>query len=209
MTLLNTTFTGDVLLPQNASLLDFWRWAFSDLCDDDLKGIFAEWMVRVLLGLPSLGGRRISWANSDVLLASGTRIEVKASALWQSWKLWNEDGTPKATTPLTLDPRRIRFVGLQARTALEPASGDSFAAFKSDIYVFCMNTQADPRSWDAWSLSDWEFYVMTKTELVTLGVVGSVSLDALRKFRAGMSVKEFQAYMRRFLGTDEHCRPLG
>jgi hypothetical protein len=25
----------------NATLLDFWRWAFSDMCDDDLEGIFA------------------------------------------------------------------------------------------------------------------------------------------------------------------------
>ncbi|PYJ76815.1 MAG: glycine cleavage system protein GcvH [Verrucomicrobia bacterium] len=24
------------------SITDFWSWAFSDLCDDDLKGIFAE-----------------------------------------------------------------------------------------------------------------------------------------------------------------------
>jgi len=33
----------------NAGLTDFWRWAFSDLCEDYLKGIFAEWMVGVLL----------------------------------------------------------------------------------------------------------------------------------------------------------------
>jgi hypothetical protein len=206
MTLLNTTFTGDVLLPQNASLQDFWRWAFSDLCDDDLKGIFAEWMVRVLLGFPSLGARRISWANSDIILASGTRIEVKASALWQSWKLWNDDGTPKTAGPVTLDPRRIRFQGLQARTALDPASVDSLVAFKSDI---CMNTQADPKSWDAWNLADWESYVMTKKELATSGIARSVSLYALRKFRAGMSAKEFQAYMQRVMATDEGCLHLG
>ncbi len=30
---------------------DFWRWAFSDLCDDDLKGWYAEWIVSILLGI--------------------------------------------------------------------------------------------------------------------------------------------------------------
>jgi hypothetical protein len=38
----------------DASLLEFWRWAFSDLCDDDVKGIFAEWLVLKLLNIPHL-----------------------------------------------------------------------------------------------------------------------------------------------------------
>jgi hypothetical protein len=37
---------------RNAHLSDFWRWAFSDLCEDYLKGIFEEWMVAVLRGQP-------------------------------------------------------------------------------------------------------------------------------------------------------------
>jgi hypothetical protein len=40
--------TSDAQLTAS-TLLDFWRWAFSDLCDDDIKGIFAEWMVITLL----------------------------------------------------------------------------------------------------------------------------------------------------------------
>ena len=106
---------------------------------------------------------------------------------------------------MTLDPRRIRFQGLPARTALDPAAVDSLVAFKSDIYVFCMNTQADPKSWDAWNLADWESYVMTKVELTISRVARSVSLYSLRKFRAGMSAKEFKAYMRGGMATDERC----
>src|ERR1700689_4726483 len=75
---------------QDSSLSDFWSWAFGDLCDDDIKGIFAEWMVLKLLGIPS--ERRISWANSDIITKDGVRIEVKATSHWQSWKLLDESG---------------------------------------------------------------------------------------------------------------------
>jgi hypothetical protein len=193
---IDATFTGQAVINESASLLDFWRWAFSDLCDDDLKGIFAEWMVRLLMGLPTSGTRRISWANSDIILLSGKRIEVKASALWQSWKLWNEDGTPKVAAPVTLDPHRVRFGGLQARSAVEPQTTDSLVSFKSDLYVFCMNTQSDPKRWNAWNLSDWEFYVMTKRELTDARIGGSVSLAYLRNFRQAMTAQEFQSHMR-------------
>jgi hypothetical protein len=54
----------------DASLLDFWRWAFSDLCDDDVKGIFAEWLVVKLMGIPQV--RRVSWANSDLITPEGS-----------------------------------------------------------------------------------------------------------------------------------------
>lgn len=47
----NITFKGKPQTTLNPTLLDFWCWAFSDLCDDDVKGIFAEWMVRALFGL--------------------------------------------------------------------------------------------------------------------------------------------------------------
>ena len=61
----------------NATVLDFWRWGFGDLSDDDVKGFFAEWLVHKLLGVNSV--RRVSWANSDVITPGKTRIEVKAT----------------------------------------------------------------------------------------------------------------------------------
>lgn len=139
-------FTGDPQL--NGTLADFWRWAFSDLCDDDIKGIFAEWMVRMLLGLPLHDSRRVSWADSDIILPNGTRIEVKASAVWQSWKLVNEDGTRKSVVaPAVLNPARVRFSGLQARTAVTPTAPDAVRQFKSDFYVFCFHSQTDLSGW--------------------------------------------------------------
>ncbi len=194
---------GDAALPKETTLLDFWRWAFSDQCDDDIKGIFAEWMVAGLLGQPLNAARRVSWADSDIILAGGTRIEVKASACWQSWKLVNEDGTRKPPPPIaTLDPKRVRFAGLQSKTAVSPASLGDKARFKSDVYVFCMHTQTDASAWDAWHLSHWEFYVMTREELAALGIGSGITLFALRKIRPPMTAREFQIYAQRFLPND-------
>ena len=47
------TFSGGPQLDATPTLLDFWRWAFSDICDDDIKGILAEWMMGTLLGCRS------------------------------------------------------------------------------------------------------------------------------------------------------------
>src|SRR5581483_6755257 len=148
------TFTGDAQISARATFLEFWRWAFSDLCDDDLKGIFAEWMVGTLLGLPC--SRRISWADSDIILPNGACIEVKATAVWQSWKLVNQDGSCKPLPKVALlDPAKIRFGGLQARPTAEQWSG--YRSFKSEFYVFCFHAETDPAAWDAWNLAQWEF----------------------------------------------------
>jgi hypothetical protein len=167
----DTKLVGDAELLPDSSLLDFWRWGFADQCDDDLKGYFAEWMVGTLIGLPMSTSRRVSWADSDLITPSGTRIEVKASAYWQSWKLVNEDGTRKPMPqPVTPDAAQIRFGRLQARTSTGPVAAPTSEPrrFKSDIYVFCMHAQTDPSAWDAWALSHWEFYVMTREELAAL-----------------------------------------
>jgi hypothetical protein len=70
--------SGGAVELADASLLDFWCWAFTDLCDDDVKGIFVEWLVVKALAIPQV--RRVSWANSDLITAEKVRIEVKASA---------------------------------------------------------------------------------------------------------------------------------
>src|ERR1039457_1400668 len=51
-----------------ATVLNFWQWAFSDFCDDDLKGWYAEWMVAILLGIRKEYKRNI--ANTEIGRAS-------------------------------------------------------------------------------------------------------------------------------------------
>ena len=145
----------------------------------------------------------MSWADSDIIIQQcneQVRIEVKASAVWQSWKLVNEDGSAKAVEgPLILHADRIRFGGLKAR------SGNQWKGervFKSNFYIFCMQKQTDPKSWDAWDLSQWEFFMHGRAELEEHNIGDSISLSALRKLRggAGMSAREFQEHAKLHLG---------
>src|SRR4051794_6120931 len=67
----------------DATVADFWRYAFSDLRDNTVRGVLAEFLVAAALGQTE--SRRIGWANHDITTRSGTRVEVKASGYLQSW----------------------------------------------------------------------------------------------------------------------------
>jgi hypothetical protein len=163
----------------NLSLFDFWKWAFSDLCDDDLKGIFAEWLVMRLLRIP--GARRVSWANSDIITPENSRIEVKASSYWQSWKLLDERGLPRTSVWHPISPKaRIAFAGLKARDAVAPLNSAAPREFKSHIYVFALQAEKEPERWNAMDLSQWEFYVLSAARLREMNRK-SISLAALQK----------------------------
>lgn len=199
-------------------LQEFQGWAFSDLCDDDVKGIFAEWMVRQLLHCPS--PRRVSWADNDIILPSGISIEVKSSAIWQSWKLRKQDGARIYPLPASkpFDPKKIRFCGLKARLGDAKPVGEP--VFKSHLYVFCFQSQKDPTKWDALDLDQWEFYIMSQHDLIDLKVGGSISLDALRKFRlchpcsmmapnGSLTAAQFQSLMQFYTGRVKESVNVG
>ena len=168
---------------RSATVLDFWRWAFSDLCDDDIKGIYAEWIVHKLLGVET--NRRVSWANSDIITSSGVRVEVESTAHWQTWKFLNERGQ------LQLVPKHvpkegdagIRFSGLKARDSTS-SDWSKQPRFKADLYVFAYQKERLLDKWNALDLTQWEFFLVRAAELETLKC-RSVSLLTLRaKFGA-------------------------
>lgn len=170
---------------------DFWSWAFSDLSDDDLKGIFAEWLVIRLLGHESI--RRVSWANSDIILGDGLRVEIKATAFWQSWKVIAEDGTvkPKTEWSRISNERDIKFSGLRARDSVVVNKSNEAPRYKSDIYVFCFEHERDYDRWNALDLSQWEFYIVTCKNLSVLNA-SSISLRKLRELQEPISAQEFR-----------------
>lgn len=184
---------------QDSPLSDFWSWAFGDLCDDDVKGIFAEWMVLRLLGIPST--RRISWANSDIITQNGVRIEVKASSYWQSWKLLDESGKPRVPPlyyPISSRRSGVTFAGLKARDAVTVPDPSTKATFKSDIYVFAFQHEEEPELWNAMDLSQWEFYVLPVKKLENLGW-GSVPLKKLHSMQEPMDAPTFVAKARELI----------
>jgi hypothetical protein len=187
---------------EKASLLHFWQWAFSDLCDDDLKGIFAEWIVLQLLNIP--GPRRISWANSDIITPDGVRLEVKATSYWQSWKLIDEQGRmrPKPLYELPSDAR-IRFSGLTARDSTSVPSRSELRELKSDLYVFAFQHEKDIDRWDAMDLCQWEFYLLPRSRLLEINE-RSISLTKLRSSseqEKGLDAEAFVIKAREMIKT--------
>ena len=80
---------GDVALGDSALVLDFWRWAFSDLRQNNVRGHLAEYIVGLALGVPLTV--RSSWDDYDLLVPAGklargaVRVQVKSAAYLQAW----------------------------------------------------------------------------------------------------------------------------
>jgi len=158
---------GGIELRDHASVLDFWRWSYSILSNDPTKGEFAEWMVAKLLGMPTPPGGRIEGANWDLLSSDGVRIEVKAAAYWQAWKLRDQvDGSWRAPTQLDFEKlTKIKFAGLHRR----PSTGTiANADFKADLYIFCLQHEKDTTKWNGVDLSQWAFFALEADKLKEL-----------------------------------------
>jgi hypothetical protein len=199
---------GDAEISEPVGMLDFWRWAFSDLLEDTLKGLFAEWMVGHLLALPMPSGGRPGYGNFDLTSLGGLRIEVKSSAFWQSWKLRDQLGVPKPEPdggwkPVPEDS--IRFGGLRAADAVDRANAQS--GYKADVYVFCFQRETDPKRWDALNLDQWEFYFLSREELEQLGVA-TLSLKKLRIACGPLSARNFQLVAKRRIAELERVHAL-
>jgi hypothetical protein len=129
----------------DASVLDFWRWAFSDLRDNTVRGVLAEFLVAAALGRTD--ERRKGWDNFDVQTPAGVRVEVKASGYLQSWAQAKHS--------------RLNFGRVAARTW--DANTNEFGAepeVRADVFVFAVQTCEDPSTYDALDISQWEFYVV-------------------------------------------------
>ncbi len=169
---------GSRAAPGDAMILDFWRWAFSNLQMGSVRNVFAEWMVAKLLGL-RLNVRDI-WSECDLVAPNGVRIEVMAEAYLRARP---QDG------PLS----QIVFSGLQKPKWSGQAQQDAFGGgvSRADLYVFCVQTEKDPERWDALDLAQWRFYTVTGPEIEQLGQQ-RLSLETLRKLCAGMRAGAFR-----------------
>jgi hypothetical protein len=131
----------------------FWQFAMSDLRMNNTRGYLAEFLVARAVGAPGL---RIEWDEYDVLAPDGLRIEVKASAYLQNWEQRNLS--------------RIQFSGLSRRSA---PTGDGLVprppTYHADVYVFAVQTATNHAEYDPLDVAQWEFYVLPRQAIVTLG----------------------------------------
>lgn len=156
MIYLPSNLTGDERLANapfdlhDATILAFWQWAFSNLRANNIRGIFAEWLVARLLNLPQ--PIRDSWTEWDLTTPEGVKIEVKTSAYVQTWP--------------QMRPSKIVFSGLKGRR-LDVTTNQyaAVATFNADLYAFCIHIERDAAIWDALDINQWRFYLLTHEDV--------------------------------------------
>lgn len=145
---------GEVFVGSSLTVLDFWRWAFSDLRTNVVRGVLAEFLVARAVGDPS--PLRSAWDNFDVTTPSGIRVEVKSSAYLQSWSQRKIS--------------QIVFTGLTGRTwSSETAEYGERRELRADVYVFATHTCQHPDQYDPLDLNYWEFQVVSAQALEERG----------------------------------------
>ena len=133
-------------VPSGFALLDYWRWAESDLLNNTRRAIVAEYLVARAVG--AADKPRVEWASFDVETPEGVRIEVKSSAYVQSWK---QDGL--SVVSFDIAPRKSSW---------NPATGTEVVHDPprrvADVYVFCVLGDESGSEPDPLDLADWRFY---------------------------------------------------
>lgn len=150
----------------DASVVDFWRWAFSDLRDNTVRGVLAEFLVAVALGRTDV--RRKAWDNYDVETSSGARVEVKASGYLQGWAQAKHS--------------QLNFGRVAARTWNENTNEFGLEPeVRADVFVFAVHTCKEHANYDALDVGQWEFYVVDAEQIRACGFK-SVSIAWVRRF---------------------------
>ena len=159
--------SGQALEP---TLLNFWQWFASDLANNVLRGVLAEYIVAKALGIET--DVRRSWEPYDLTTPSGIKIEVKSAAYLQSWY------HKKYST--------ISF-GIKQTRAYDPDTNTFADEIKrqADVYVFCLLKHKDKSTLDPLDLDQWEFYILEASVLnEKYSARDSIGLTALQKLNS-------------------------
>lgn len=136
--------------PLDLQLSTFWQWSSSDLVSNAMRGVLAEFLVASALGLAD--GVRNQWDAFDLLLADGTRIEVKSAAYLQSWahaKLSNIVFTIRPTLAWSSETNQL----------------SSELRRQADVYIFCLLDHREKATLDPMRLEQWKFYSLRSAVL--------------------------------------------
>lgn len=133
-------------------VLSFWQWSASDLVSNTMRGVLAEYIVALALGLATDGSVRREWDAYDLLLADGTKVEVKSAAYVQSWR---------QDKPSTIQFKVTKRRAWDAETNIVAAE----RCRSADVYVFALLSHADRATIDPLDLSQWRFFVLPTAAL--------------------------------------------
>ena len=157
-------FTGGEATNLNGvTILEYWQWAYSGIVGNTERGNLAEFLVAQALDIAT--DVRNDWEDFDLTTKDGTKIEVKSSAIVQSWR-----------------QTRIYPPRFSIRKTLPTWDYSSTTKQRyADIYVFCLLAHLDKETINPMDVSQWEFYAL-RTDVIDrdLGDAQSISLRDLR-----------------------------
>ncbi|MBU3072539.1 hypothetical protein [Clostridium estertheticum] len=126
-------------------LNEFWSWSSSDIINNSLRGVFAEFIVASDLKITK--GNRVEWDAYDLLLDDKIKIEVKSSSYIQSWGQVKHSNISFKIN-LTIPDNTVSNMHSQERKR------------QSDVYVFCLLAHKDQDTVNPLNMEQWEFYVL-------------------------------------------------
>lgn len=150
-----------------ADVLSFWQWSASGLVGNTMRGVLAEYIVALALGIDQ--GVRREWEAYDLLFADLTKIEVKSAAYVQSWH------QEKPSTIQFGVARRRPWDAATNTVALEPCRS-------ADVYVFALLSHADRATINLLDLSQWKFFVLP-----------TATLDARERSQHSITLRSLEA----------------
>jgi len=152
------------------NVIDYWKWAVSDLLGNTERGGIAEFIVAMDFGV--IDGVRNSWEPFDLTTKNGIRVEVKSAAYIQTWKQEGYSQINFAIRPTYGWDAETNEWGTEQKR-------------QSDAYVFCILANKDQSTIDPLDMDQWEFYVLSTQVLnEKLGEQRTVGLATLLKFGA-------------------------
>lgn len=144
------------------TVLDFWKYAYSDLNSDPRDDI-AEFLVSRALGLSEATNRQ-EWTLYDIDY-KGVRIEVKSTGYYQTWR---NNGSVSENRRFSIRKSTNRKTGVCER--------------HNDIYVFCLLNGNTREEANPLILENWEFYVIPTTKInEECGDNQTIGLSKVRK----------------------------
>jgi hypothetical protein len=172
-------------LPLSATIHDFWSWAFSDLLQNSLRGVYGEWIVAQLLGIAAPAVRN-PWGVYDLETPAGTSIEVKTCGFIQAW-------SSEPSVKLVFSGLKSQVWEQESNTYPNPPE------YHAQYYVFCLNLAEKWEDFTPLSLNQWRFFLLSRSEVEAIGTKG-ISLSTLRKNKEKykeMTAVQFQEKARK------------
>ncbi|MBE6069361.1 MAG: hypothetical protein E7211_16980 [Clostridium lundense] len=151
----------------NFKLKDFWSWNQSDILNNVLRGVLAEYIVAT--AIEAKNEIRIEWDAYDLITKGGIKVEVKSASYLQSWK--------------QIELSKISFdISPTKAWNSETNEYNSETKRQADVYVFCLLKNSDRVTIDPLKIDQWEFYIVSTEKLNNeKGAQKSIGLNPLLK----------------------------